>query len=333
MYLPNPDHRALALIQWLSESLGLAIDSITPASSDASFRRYFRVRHAQGCHVVMDAPPDKETTEPFVRIAALFSHAGIHVPAVHEWQAEQGFLLLEDLGRECVLDVLNAETVDGLYQRALDSLFLLQARLDVESCGLPRYDQALLMRELGIFHEWFLEKLLGIVLPPSLRESLDACLIESALQQPVVCVHRDYHSRNLMYLGEVLPGVIDFQDAVVGPITYDLVSLLRDCYVAWPEQQVLAWCEAYHRRLSAAGVLTVDFSVFRRWFDWMGLQRHLKAIGIFSRLHLRDDKSTYLADIPRTLDYVMAVCRHYTEFAEFQAFLQHQVLPIYRAQL
>lgn len=333
MYLPNSDLRALALIEWLKGTLDLDIDGITPASSDASFRRYFRVQHAQGCHVVMDAPPDKETTEPFVRIAALFEKIGLHVPHVHQQQKEQGFLLLEDLGQQCLFDILDDDNVDDLYLRALDSLLHLQTRLDAEHCGLPRYDQALLARELGIFYDWFLEKLLGVVPPMALRESLDALLIESALQQPMVCVHRDYHSRNLMWMGDALPGIIDFQDAVVGPVTYDLVSLLRDCYLAWPEQRVLNWCRDYYLRLVDAGLVQVDFIVFRRWFDWMGLQRHLKAIGIFSRLHLRDNKSGYLADIPRTLAYVIAVCRLYPELAAFEAFLKHQVLPIYQTQL
>jgi aminoglycoside/choline kinase family phosphotransferase len=333
MYLPNEDHRALALFEWLSGSLGLDIESFTPASSDASFRRYFRVHHAEGCHVVMDAPPDRETTEPFVRVANLFKELGIHVPKIHQQQIEKGFLLLEDLGSDCYLDVLNKDNVDGLYERALASLFQLQTKLNIADCGLPHYDHALLWRELGVFHEWFLEKLLGIVLPPALRQTINNLLIDSALEQPFVAVHRDYHCRNLMYLGNESPGIIDFQDAVVGPVTYDLVSLLRDCYIAWPEERVWAWCEDYYSQLCEADVVDVEFSVFRRWFDWMGLQRHLKAIGIFSRLHLRDDKPGYLADIPRTMAYVTSVCRRYPELKAFDAFLQHQVLPIYQSHL
>jgi aminoglycoside/choline kinase family phosphotransferase len=167
----------------------------------------------------------------------------------------------------------------------------------------------------------------------AIRHSLDTFLIDSALQQPQVCVHRDYHSRNLMVLPEGDLGVIDFQDAVIGPITYDIVSLLRDCYISWPEQRVLGWLENYHQRLLNAEMLNGEFAQFKRWFDLMGLQRHLKAVGIFSRLHLRDDKSGYLADIPRTMDYILKVCQLYPELAEFHAFLQHQVLPIYQAHL
>ncbi|WP_366044517.1 phosphotransferase [Methylomonas sp.] len=306
---------------------------IEPASSDASFRRYFRVKHADGCHVVMDAPPDKENIAPFIRNAVLLQKAGLHVPAIYQQNLELGFLLLEDLGSQSFLDALTPENADSLYRTALDSLFKLQGDIDPSLCGLPVYDQALLSRELVIFYEWFLEKRLSIVIPTATRQALDDCLIGAALQQPQVCVHRDYHSRNLMVLAADSPGVIDFQDAVVGPITYDLVSLLRDCYIRWPLQQVIDWLEQYYQQLLAARMLNCDFRQFKRWFDLMGLQRHLKAIGIFSRLHLRDDKPGYLGDIPRTMGYVGEVCRHYPELAEFNGFLESQVLPIYRTRL
>lgn len=334
MCYPSSEPRANALLQWLTRDLGLQIHKIEPASSDASFRRYFRVHHAGGCHVVMDAPPDKENIAPFISNAALLQTAQIHVPGIFQQDLIQGFLLLEDLGRHCYLDCLNDDNVDGLYQNALDTLFNLQSRVDVHACGLSLYDQALLGRELGIFYEWFLEKRLGIVLPTAVRQMLDECLIDSALQQPRVCVHRDYHSRNLMVLdADLAPGVIDFQDAVIGPITYDLVSLLRDCYIRWPELRVKDWLAQYHQRLLRAGMVDVDFAQFKRWFDLMGLQRHLKAIGIFSRLHLRDDKPGYLADIPRTMEYVTDVCGNYPELDGFNAFLRQQILPIYRATL
>lgn len=334
MYLSPSDSRAKALAEWLN-GLGMSVESIRPASSDASFRRYFRVVHRDGCDVVMDAPPDKETTEPFVRIAGLLGNAGLHVPAIRQQNRSQGFLLLEDLGSISVLDALNqTEQADRIYQAALDSLWLLQTGVEIGGCGLAGYDRPLLLRELGIFHEWFLEKLLGIMLPESLRHQVDEFLIDSALQQPQVCVHRDYHSRNLMWLDDdQAPGVIDFQDAVIGPVTYDLVSLLRDCYVSWPQAQVRQWCLAYYQRLFAAGMVAVAFERFQRWFDLMGLQRHLKAIGIFSRLHLRDGKSGYLADIPRTIAYVEAVCGNYPELAGFSGFLRQQILPVYRAKL
>lgn len=333
MCYSNLDQRAEALIKWLTHDLGLQILHIEPASSDASFRRYFRVKHVDGCHVVMDAPPDKENTAPFIRNAALLQKAGLHVPVIYQQNLEQGYLLLEDLGRQCYLDALQPDSAEAMYQAALDSLFKLQRNIDLSQDILPAYDHALLNRELAIFYEWFLEKQLGIELPPDIRQRLGEYLIDSALQQPQVCVHRDYHSRNLMVLADGSPGVIDFQDAVIGPITYDLVSLLRDCYIRWPQQQVVAWLEQYYGRLVAAQAVSCDFPQFKRWFDLMGLQRHLKAVGIFSRLHLRDDKTGYLADIPRTMSYVTDVCSLYPELAEFNAFLEHQVLPIYQASL
>lgn len=329
----NSDPRAQALLRWLEADLGLQIQSIESAASDASFRRYFRVKHAGGCHIVMDAPPDKENIVPFIRNAALLRQAMIHVPEIFQQNLEQGFLLLEDLGNQSYLDGLTEDNRHDLYQKALDSLFKLQSLIDISSCRLPAYDTELLARELGIFYQWFLEQRLGVVLPYSIQLDLEACLIESALQQPKVCVHRDYHSRNLMIMETDSPGVIDFQDAVIGPITYDLVSLLRDCYIRWPESSVAEWLNNYYERLLQAELVDVDFAVFKRWFDWMGLQRHLKAVGIFSRLDLRDDKPGYLADIPRTMSYITDVCGMYAELESFAAFLQRQVLPIYQAKL
>ena len=327
------DPRTSLLLRWLIDDLGLQVQSITPASSDASFRRYFRVNLVDGSKVVMDAPPEKETTEPFIKIAALLKSADLHVPDIYQQNQAQGFLLLEDLGSTSYLERLKIENAEALYAAAMDSLFNLQSRVATESCQLPQYDQALLSRELGIFYEWFLEKLLGIVLPISIRQAVDAFLIDSALQQPKVCVHRDYHSRNLMCLDNLSPGVIDFQDAVIGPITYDLVSLLRDCYIRWPETLVQAWLAQYHQRLIQTDLLAVDLAQFKRWFDLMGLQRHLKAVGIFSRLHLRDNKSAYLADIPLTMGYVIDVCEAYPELQSLSYFLQQQVLPVYRSYL
>lgn len=331
MCYSNFDARLNALLRWLNIELELEVQDIKPASSDASFRRYFRVTHAGGSHVVMDAPPEKENIRPFISNAQLLQDARIHVPTIYRQNLRQGFLLLEDLGDQPLLDVLQADNADSLYQTALDTLFRLQRDLPTAACPWPNYDEALLTRELGIFYEWFLEQRLGLVLPVSIRQTLNDFLIESALEQPQVAVHRDYHSRNLMVLPEGELGVIDFQDAVIGPISYDIVSLLRDCYISWPEQRVLGWLERYHQRLFAAGMLDCEWAQFKRWFDLMGLQRHLKAVGIFSRLQLRDDKPGYLADIPRTLAYISQVCCLYPELAEFQAFLQQQVLPIYQA--
>lgn len=327
------DIRSQAILSWLIEQLKFDIHRFEPASQDASFRRYFRVIHSGGTHIVMDAPPDKENTEPFIRIAAVLKKAGIHVPTIYRKNLDQGFLLLEDLGSQSFLDQLNDSNVDLLYQSALDSLFKLQTRARDEGDRLPQYDRALLQRELDIFHQWFLGDLLAIELTEKVKTSFDNSLIDSALAQPRVCVHRDFHSRNLMFLGQRPPGVIDFQDAVVGPITYDLVSLLRDCYVDWPQQRVDRWMQHYFQRLTDAGMITVDIDRFRRWFDLMGLQRHLKAIGIFARLHLRDGKPGYLADIPRTMNYVTTVCRLYPELERFDHFLQRSVLPVYQDRL
>jgi aminoglycoside/choline kinase family phosphotransferase len=324
------DSRTEAMLDWLRESLGFAVHSFAPTSGDASFRRYFRVIHGEGRHIVMDAPPERENIAAFIKVANLFKQIPIHVPEIVNQDLAQGFLLLEDFGEQCFLHVLNSSNADQLYATALDSLFKLQTGIDTGSCDLPRYDAALLKRELDIFRKWFLQGLLHLEIDTALQamfDGVDAHLIGSALAQPQVCVHRDYHSRNLMYLGKREPGILDFQDAVVGPVTYDLASLLKDCYIAWPEERIERWMDAYYRRLLIAGLIDCRLARFRRWFDLMGMQRHLKAIGIFSRLHLRDGKPNYLGDIPRTLDYVLRVCERYPEFAALQTFLQRRVLP------
>ncbi len=314
------------MFDWLENDLLLSITHCEPASSDASFRRYFRVQTLNQQFIVMDAPPDKENIEPFIRIAKLLRQSRINVPDIFQQNLSDGFLLLEDFGSQCFLDQLNASTAAELYQSAFDSLFKLQTQTPIQQAGLPRYDEALLHRELAIFDEWFLAQLLDIQIPAAVWETVCAMLVTSALEQPSTCVHRDYHSRNLMILDSDSPGIIDFQDAVIGPITYDLVSLLRDCYIAWPEQHVEQWRTQYFERLQQADLINCSPAQFKRWFDLMGLQRHLKAIGIFSRLHLRDGKSSYLGDIPRTLNYVTTVCATYPELAQFDEFLREQVL-------
>jgi aminoglycoside/choline kinase family phosphotransferase len=321
------DLRTIAMRDWLENDLLLNIEHCEPASSDASFRRYFRIKASHGQFIVMDAPPEKENIEPFIRIAALMRQSQIHVPAIFEQNLTDGFLLLEDFGSHCLLDRLDSHSAEALYQSACDSLFRLQSHTPIQGSGLPSYNEALLQRELGIFDDWFLTQLLDIDLPAPVLNNVHKLLISSALEQPVTCVHRDYHSRNLMVLGDNSPGIIDFQDAVIGPITYDLVSLLRDCYIAWPEHQVEQWLNHYYRRLLQAGLTDCDLGQFKRWFDLMGMQRHLKAIGIFSRLHLRDGKSGYLKDIPRTLNYVIRVCAVYPELTDFGRFLGDLVLP------
>jgi aminoglycoside/choline kinase family phosphotransferase len=305
------------LNHWLSRGLGLPRYDIAPASSDASFRRYFRVRFDGESRIVMDAPPDKEDSRPFVRIARALYDIGLNVPQILAEDLAQGFLLLSDLGSEQYLAALNEGSVDRLYGDAMGALLTLQA------CGpqqdeLPPYDEALLLREMELFREWYLGRHLGLVLSPGEQRLLDETfhhLAQSALAQPSVAVHRDYHSRNLMVAAHN-PGILDFQDAVHGPLTYDLVSLLRDCYIAWPRARVEAWALGYQELAIDSGVLRLrDEERFLRWFDWMGVQRHLKASGIFARLNHRDGKPGYLNDIPRTLGYVREVAGRYPELA------------------
>jgi aminoglycoside/choline kinase family phosphotransferase len=229
------------------------------------------------------------------------------------------------------LDKLTLENASTLYESAFDVLILMQSQASLKCTNLPTYNLALMQRELGIFEEWFLHQSLDIPMPTIIWDSLCNVLICSALEQPQVLVHRDYHSRNLMFLNDNSPGIIDFQDAVIGPITYDLVSLIRDCYISWSPELIEQWRNVYYKRLVSLNLIDVSPEQFKRWFDLMGLQRHLKAIGIFSRLHFRDAKSTYLDDIPRTLNYVLTVCSEYPELSGFLGFMQEHVLPAYKA--
>jgi len=327
--LLSSDNRITAIINWLENTLHLNIINFEVASSDASFRRYFRVTHSRGQHIVMDAPPEKENIEPFIRIAGLLRKAKQNVPEIYQQNLDQGFLLLEDFGNCCFLDHLKPDNADELYLSAFNSLYFMQSNLTLCDSQLPCYNEALLDKEINIFHQWFLEQQLNLSIPRDIKHNLSRILVTSALEQPQVCVHRDFHSRNLMYLAENSPGIIDFQDAVVGPITYDPVSLLRDCYINWPEEKVNYWLSTYFKKISASGLTHIDFNTFTRWFDLMGLQRHLKAIGIFSRLNIRDNKSSYLEDIPRTLAYVTHICDKYPELSEFNLFLINSILPAY----
>jgi len=326
------DLRLQHLQSWLKEVAGLTDFRISVASADASFRRYFRVHLADRTLIAMDAPPDKEDCAPFVRIAKAFGALGLHVPEIICEDLSNGFLLLSDLGDTQYAQVLAPGTVDALYGDAMDALYRLQTG-PRPSLSLPAYDYALLQREMDLFRDWFLGKHLGIMLDANQQAALAQVseqLAQSALAQPQVWVHRDYHSRNLMKLDQGNPGVLDFQDAVVGAVTYDLVSLLRDCYVDWPRPQVEAWAEAYRLRLSEQGLLRdVDSRTFRRWFDWMGVQRHMKAIGIFARLNHRDNKPGYLKDIPRTLGYVLQVTQDYVELQPLNKLIHQVVAPRY----
>ena len=321
--------RTDSLDDWIKQHLQIEEYSIAPASSDASFRQYFRIENNDQSRIIMDAPPDKEDSGPFVAIAKLLFDAGLNVPQVIEADLDQGYLLLGDLGDRQYLQALTADTVNELYQDAFNSLNLMQLNVAVDTESLPAYDAVLLKQELELFREWFIKQYLEIRLDTTTQAMLDKTfefLIESALLQPVVCVHRDYHSRNLMLTSDNNPGVLDFQDAVFGPVTYDLVSLLRDCYVAWPREQVESWVEQYFNQfITNREGCDFDAKQFLRWFDLMGIQRHLKAIGIFSRLNIRDGKPGYLKDIPRTLNYVVEVSRDYPELQAFHQFLVDEV--------
>lgn len=319
------DDRLELLKHWLSSDVGLTEFDIAPASSDASFRRYFRVSHAGASRIVMDAPPGKEDCRPYIKVARAFSSLGLNVPQIFQADLEQGFILLSDLGVRSYLDVLAETNVEQLYGDALNALFKLQGHRNYQSNFFPLYDRSLLMSEMNLFRDWYLARHLGRALSATHNRVLDEVfeiLISSALEQPVVWVHRDYHSRNLMFVEQDNPGILDFQDAVIGPVTYDLVSLLRDCYIQWPEERIRTWVDEYYLRLREDRITDrVDSAGFRRWFDLMGMQRHLKAIGIFSRLNIRDGKPGYMNDIPRTLGYVTDVSARYPEFQELNQLL------------
>lgn len=326
------DLRIMTLLDWLENDCLLTVAHCEPASNDASFRRYFRVTIEDKTFIAMDAPPDKENIVPFMHIANLFKQADVNTPTVLQHNLDDGFILLEDFGSQWLLDALNDQTATEFYHRALQGLLPLHTHENLLNANLPAYDEALLRREMALFEDWFSEQLLDIELPQNLWEDVQRILIDSALEQPVVCVHRDYHSRNLMVLPNGELGVLDFQDAVLGALTYDIVSLLRDCYIDWSDEKIDTWLHDYFKQLKAAKVVDIDFAQFKRWFDLMGIQRHLKAIGIFARLHLRDNKSDYLKSIPRTLNYVVQVCGAYRELHAFQQFLKQQILPHWQKQ-
>lgn len=306
--------RKLQLETWLNTQLSGLPYTLSVASADASFRRYFRVHTAQKTMIAMDAPPPQEDCSPFVRVAALFAAAGLHVPEILAQDLTQGFLLLTDLGDTTYLSQLNASNAQALYKAATDALIKLQLASQTEV--LPVYDADLLTREMQLFIDWYLCKHLGIDLSINQRAVLNdtfALLNQNILAQHQVYVHRDYHSRNLM-LHDDNPGILDFQDAVFGPITYDLVSLLKDAYISWDETQVIDWAVRYWQPAKKAGLaVPADFSTFYRDFEWMGAQRHIKILGIFARLYHRDGKAGYLKDMPLVMDYLRKVCGRYLE--------------------
>ena len=306
------DLRLQQLTLWIKETWPEATLSV--ASADASFRRYFRVHYQDKTMIAMDAPPDKEDSRPFIDMTQRLLNAGVHVPDIFKQSLDQGFLVLSDLGSTPYLDQLNEESADALYADAIDALIKIQ---QADSTDLPVYNADLLQTEMQLMPDWFLNTHLQLTLTKKQQQiisnTFDA-LTTAVLEQPQAFVHRDYHSRNLMFSAKRNPGIIDYQDAVLGAISYDLVSLLRDCYIAWPNNKVEQWALAYRDQAVNAHIIdAVDDATFIRWFDLMGLQRHIKVLGIFARLYHRDGKENYLNDLPLTLEYVMQVGKKYPE--------------------
>lgn len=331
--MPHQDHRLQDVRTWLEQELpalfaangwgDVPAAQLTAASSDASFRRYFRWEGNGRSLIVMDAPPPQEDCRPFVKIAGLLAAAGVHVPQVLAADLERGFLLLSDLGRQTYLDVIDADNADRLFVDAIDALLTFQRQpLQVP---MPLYDEALLRRELQLFPEWYVQRHLGCTFDDGQQQAWErvcGVLIDSALAQPRVLVHRDYMPRNLM-LSEPNPGVLDFQDAVLGPVTYDITSLFKDAFVSWPEARVQGWLRDYWQKARDAGIAVPDsFEELQRASDLMGVQRHLKVIGIFARICHRDGKPRYLADVPRFFAYIETVLARRPELAELATLLR-----------
>jgi aminoglycoside/choline kinase family phosphotransferase len=313
------DNRVNEAATWAAHALGLETVHLEPVSGDASFRRYFRFNTDQRSIILMDAPPDRENSAPFIDIDQRLRDAGLDAPEILAFNLELGFGLLEDFGDTLYRDILNEETVSDLYP-ALFTVLEKFAR-DVDTGGLPRYDALALQQELALFPDWYLRAHRQRLLSGTeslLWNEVCASLIRSAYEQPQVFVHKDFHSCNLLQTGSGTPGIIDFQDGVAGPLCYDLISLIWDRYITWPREQLESWMKDFHLQLEP----DCDLETWIRWCDLMGLQRNLKIVGIFARLHYRDGKDGYLELIPRFYDYLLAVLPRYPEFHEFHQFLE-----------
>ncbi|MCR9091417.1 phosphotransferase [Algiphilus sp.] len=324
-----PDERARAAVCWAAARLDTPVTAVAPASADASFRRYFRVHGATGSRIVMDAPPAQEDSTPFLRVAELMRQAGLRVPMVYAADLAQGFLLLSDLGTRTFLDAMTVDNAEGYFARAHTALLLWQGA--TRTGLLPAYSHSLLAREVALFREWYLGRHLQLTLDHEEQAALhavEAVLVQRALAQGQVFVHRDFMPRNLMDSEQDAAGVLDFQDAVVGPVSYDAISLYRDAFVSWPDSLVQDGLDRYHQAARAAGLpVPTSRTAFQADCDWMGLQRHLKVTGIFARLTLRDGKPKYLADTPRFIDYIMAVAPRYPELLPLARLVERHVLP------
>ena len=315
------DTRRQLLTDWI-RSHGFDADSLRPASADASFRRYFRAEKKARSFIIMDAPPAQNDNQAFIDIGNRLLSAGLNVPEIVESDLARGFVLTSDLGTTHYLDKLNTDNADSLYADAIDALIIMQD--DVDTAGLPVCDETFLRTEMNLMPVWFLKRHLGVTLSTGqqkvLEDTFSLCL-DTALVQPRLFMHRDYHSRNLMITGQHNPGIIDFQGALLGPVTYDLASLLKDCYIRWPQDRVENLLALYHTGLRKKNLVTIGLAEFTRWFDLMGLQRHIKVLGIFCRLHYRDGKNGYMNDMPMVYSYIRSVCGKYPELEDFAQLL------------
>lgn len=312
------------LEQWLKEIYPHPV-KLKDIPGDASCRHYFRVSLPETQVIAVDASKEPQANRQFCELSRLFRQQDINTPKILHNDLAQGYSVISDFGDDLYLKVINEENADALYFDALNTLVKLQP---IDSKQLPIYSETMLIEEAELFRTWYLDRHIGITLSQqeiTLWHKALSKLIIAINKQPYVCVHRDYHSRNLLYLKQNSPGVIDFQDAVKGPITYDAVSLLKDCYIKWPEQKIMQWLEYFYSELKLRHQVNVSFAEFQKWFDLMGVQRHLKAIGIFARLHHRDGKTTYLKDIPRTMSYIIDVCQKYDFLTPFKYWLAENI--------
>lgn len=321
--------RTEILHTWLQQRYPDTPWTLSPLAGDASFRRYFRLQINDQTLVVMDAPPEKENVMPWVLLSAALNQQGVHAPAVIACNPSQGFLLLEDFGNQCLLDALDEHTAKIWYPLAMQDITRLQHGTYTD-IHLPSFDEAWMLGELHLMRDWFLTKHLGLTLTADQNHLIEQSfhwITQQLQQQPQVFIHRDYHSRNLMIIPEPTPhlGVIDFQDAMIGPYTYDLVSLLKDCYIQWPTEQVLTWVRTFYEQAH----ITESFETFYHGFTLCGLQRHLKVLGVFCRLHWRDHKSQYLNDLPQTFNYVMNVLKHEKALQPLYDLMCNTVEPLF----
>lgn len=330
------DKREVALQAWCEAQTGVAQPELEVVSGDASFRRYFRATNGEHSLIAVDSPPEKEPIATFLAVADAYADAGVNVPEVIAFDEEKGFMLQSDLGQILLLSKLHPRNARQYYEQALSILPNIMSVQRTQHGALPEFDEALLTRELSLFKDWLLETHLGFAWEPEddrVWQTFSQHLIDNARNQPQVGVHRDFHSRNLMLLDDDSIGIIDFQDAVLGPVTYDAVSLLRDCYIEWPDEWVAELSDSLRQHLIQSNQLAahIDAEQWQRWFDWMGLQRHTKAAGIFARLAHRDHKPGYLKDVPRTLGYLQRVSAEYPELAPYHQWLTNKVIPAWES--